>query len=55
VSSDRLPCPFVEFPVTYLGIPLAVSKLPRPALEPTLEKAVNALPAWKEHLLHKSG
>jgi hypothetical protein len=55
VVSNMLPCPVVEFPVKYLGIPLALGKLSRSALEQILEKAVNALSAWKGHLMQKSG
>jgi hypothetical protein len=55
VASDRFPCPVVEFPVTYLCIPLVVGKLPRSALEPILEKVMNALLVWKGRLMHKSG
>jgi hypothetical protein len=47
VASNMLPCPVVEFPIKYLGIPLALGKLSRSALEQILEKAANALSAWK--------
>jgi hypothetical protein len=39
----------------YLGIPLSVSKLPRLALIPLLDRVANKLPAWKERLMHRRG
>jgi hypothetical protein len=54
VVTNVFPCLVVDFPVKYLGIPLALDKLPRSALEPILEKATNTLQAWKGRLMHKN-
>jgi hypothetical protein len=54
VTVERFPCPVVDFPVSYLGILLAEGKLTCSTLKPILEKAMNALPAWKGRLMHKS-
>jgi hypothetical protein len=45
----------VDFPVTYLDIPLSTSKLPKAALIPLLDRASNKLPTWKGRLMHRSG
>jgi hypothetical protein len=34
---------------------LALGKLPRMALQPLVDRAVDALPTWKGWLMHKSG
>jgi hypothetical protein len=49
------PCQVVDFLVTYLGIPLSTSKLPKAALIPLLDCAYNKLPTWKGRLMHQSG
>jgi hypothetical protein len=49
------PCSVVDFPIKYLGIPLAVAKLPKSALQPLLDQAVDRLPAWKGRLLQRCG
>jgi hypothetical protein len=54
VVTDVFLCLVVNFPVKYLGILLALGKLPRSALEPIVEKVANALLAWKRRLMHKS-
>jgi hypothetical protein len=45
----------VGFPVTYLGIPLCVGKLPKSALHPLVDKMADRLPSWKGKLMHRSG
>jgi hypothetical protein len=49
----------VEVPITYLGLPLSVTKLPRNAFQPLVDHASDRLPAWKgclrkAHRRHKS-
>jgi hypothetical protein len=39
----------------YLGIPLSVSKLPKSTVQPLLDRAMDRLPIWKGHLLHRRG
>jgi hypothetical protein len=41
--------------VKYLGIPLAVSKLPRSTLQPLVDKVVDKLPIWEGNLMNRSG
>lgn len=40
----------VHFPCTYLGVPLAQSRLPKTSL---VDKVANRLQAWKGRLLNK--
>jgi hypothetical protein len=42
------------FPIKYLRIPLAITKHPRSALQPLVEKVADRLPIWKGRLLHRS-
>lgn len=44
-----------EFPVKYLGIPLAVSALPKHALQPLVDRVADRLPTWKGQLMNRSG
>jgi hypothetical protein len=41
--------------VKYLGIPLAVSKLPRSTLQPLVDKVVDKLPIWEGNLMNRNG
>jgi hypothetical protein len=52
---NLFPCQQAAFPIKYIGIPLAITKLSRSALQPLVEKVVDRLPIWKGHLLHQSG
>jgi hypothetical protein len=52
---SSFPCQRADFPITYLGMPLSVYKLPRYALQPIADKMAGKLPAWKGKLLHRSG
>jgi hypothetical protein len=54
-ASNFFPCQLIEFPVKYLGIPLSVTKLPRCALQPLLDRVADKLPTWKGRLMHRSG
>jgi hypothetical protein len=49
------PCQLMSFPIKYLGIPLSVTKLPKSALQPSMDKAVDKLPTWRGRLMHRSG
>jgi hypothetical protein len=49
------PCQRVEFPIRYLGIPLALGKLPKSALQPLVDKVVDKLPVWKGNFMNCSG
>jgi hypothetical protein len=53
-ARDNFPCPIMEFPIKYLGIPLALCKPSRVALQLLVDKVADALPAWKGHLMHRS-
>jgi hypothetical protein len=39
----------------YIGIPLAVTKLPKATLPPLVYKVTNRLPNWKGKLMHRCG
>jgi hypothetical protein len=54
-ATNTFPCQTVEFPVKYLGIPLSVSKLPKLALQPLLDRVADCLPIWKGRHMHRSG
>lgn len=41
--------------ITYLGLPLSVTKLTKTNLQPILDKVVDALPEWKAGLMATSG
>jgi hypothetical protein len=45
--NDLFPCPIIEFPIKYLGIPLSVSKLPKFALLTLVDQMTERLPTWK--------
>jgi hypothetical protein len=49
------PCQTMSFLIKYLVLPLSVSKLPKSALQPLIDKIVDRLPAWKGHLMHYNG
>ena len=44
-----------SFPITYLGIPLAISRLKKTDLQPLVDRVANCLPAWKAQLISKAG
>lgn len=44
-----------EFPIRYLGVPLSVTKLPKAALQPLVDKVADRVPTFKGKLLHSSG
>jgi hypothetical protein len=44
LATSMFPCQLMEFPLKYLGIPLSVHKLPKAALQPLVDCAVDKLP-----------
>jgi hypothetical protein len=55
LATSIFPGQLVNFPVKYPGMPLAVSKLSRAALQPLLDSMTDCFPTWKGRLLHSSG
>jgi hypothetical protein len=55
LASALFPWQRVDFPIKYLGVPLSVSKLPRSALQPIVDKMTNKLLTWWGKLLNHSG
>jgi hypothetical protein len=49
------PYQFVDFPIKYLVMPLAPTKLPKSALQPLLDQVADRLLVWKGRLLRRSG
>ena len=49
------PGKLAPFPVKYLGIPLAISRLKKSDLQPLVDKVANCLPTWKASLINKAG
>lgn len=49
------PGKLAPFPVRYLGIPLAISRLKKADLQPLVDKVANCLPTWKGSLINKAG
>ncbi|KAM0823401.1 hypothetical protein ACQ4PT_070893 [Festuca glaucescens] len=52
---SMLPCATVDFPCTYLGLPLSTSRLPKAQLQPYIDKLANRLTMWKGSLLDLAG
>ncbi|KAM0856123.1 hypothetical protein ACQ4PT_049316 [Festuca glaucescens] len=50
-----LACPIGQFPCTYLGLPLLISKLRKADVQPLLDKLARKLPFWKAKLLTREG
>jgi hypothetical protein len=55
LATNIFPCQLVDFPVTYLSMPLSVCKLPRTTFQPLIDRMTDRLPMWKGRLLHRSG
>jgi hypothetical protein len=55
LATNIFPCQLVDFPIKYLGIPLALRKLPKSALQPLVDKVADKLPMWKGNLMNRSG
>jgi hypothetical protein len=46
-TSSLFPCQVVKFPIGYLSILLYMSKLPKTALQPLVDRVNDRLPTWK--------
>lgn len=53
--TTHLGCPIVDFPITYLGIPLSLRKPTAAQMQPLIDKARGKLPTWKAKLMPKAG
>lgn len=51
----HLGCPIVDFPLTYLGIPLKLRRPTAGQLQPVVDKVAGKLPSWKAWLMNKAG
>jgi hypothetical protein len=49
-----LPCQVCQFPITYLGVPLSMTAIPRTHIRPLIDKVAVRLPAWQGPLMPKS-
>lgn len=54
-TSAILPGQIMEFPVTYLGIPLSTGRLRKKDIERLIQKVQGHLPTWKAGFLQKPG
>ena len=50
-----LPCQAAQFPCTYLGLPLALKRLPKACLQSYVEKLALRLPTWRGAMLDVQG
>jgi hypothetical protein len=55
LATSIFPCQTMDFPIRYLCILLGVSKLPKIAWQPLLDRVGDRLPTWRGHLLRRSG
>ncbi|KAM0888503.1 hypothetical protein ACQ4PT_028326 [Festuca glaucescens] len=53
--ASRLACPIVDFPQSYLGLPLSLRRLRKEDLQPILDKLANKLAFWKAKLMTRDG
>jgi len=51
----HFPCQVLDFPCTYLGLPLTLQKLNKAQIQPIIDKIADQLPGWKADLLTKAG
>jgi hypothetical protein len=49
------PCNLTQFPCKYLGLPLAVRKLPKTVFYTLIDAIAERLPGWKASLIHPVG
>jgi hypothetical protein len=52
---ELLPRRMEQFPIKYIGLPLAVKKLTKAQLQPLIDKVADLLLGWKAELLTKAG
>jgi hypothetical protein len=50
-----LPCQVSQFPITYLGVPLSTTAIPKASFRPLVEKVARKLRRWKGPMMPKSG
>lgn len=55
LTSELLACTTKEFPCTYLGLPLTITKPTKEVLLPLIDKVADYLPSWKASLMNRSG
>lgn len=55
IIQANLPCQMMDFPCTYLGLPLSLHKLTKAQIQPIIDKIADQLPGWKADLLTKEG
>jgi hypothetical protein len=48
-------CQVVQFPISYLGIPLTIRRPTHAQLQPMVHRLANRLPSWKSRLMAKPG
>jgi hypothetical protein len=51
---DVLPCQMCQFPITYLGVPLSTTTIPKSHIRPLIDRVATRLPAWQGPLMPKS-
>jgi hypothetical protein len=49
------PCRLQEFPTTYLGAPLSLTRLPRTSEQALVDKVAARIPTWKADMLMNAG
>ncbi|XP_071681454.1 uncharacterized protein [Lolium perenne] len=54
-ATQLLGCPIVQFPFSYLGIPLTIRRPTAAQLQPIVDSMANKLPTWKSRLMQKPG
>jgi hypothetical protein len=50
-----LGCSVVQFPFSYIGIPLTIRRPTAAQLQPLIDRMANKLPSWKSRLIQKPG
>jgi hypothetical protein len=48
-------CQQVDFPITYLGVPLSIGKLSRSVWQMLIDRVADKLSIWKGALMHRAG
>jgi len=51
----HLPCQMLDFPCTFIGLPLSLQKLKKAQIQPIIDKIADQLPGWKADLITKAG
>ena len=53
--TSEMQCPVAHFPISYLGLPLAVHKTCSTSLEPIIDKLGRKLSTWRASMLSQGG